>query len=68
MTRPAGDEVTVPAYGSIVESACGGSMEFTPETPYAVYEGRVFFFCLPACKATFEEQPAAFLAGDIPHF
>ncbi len=58
----------LPAYGAIVESACGGAMEFTPETPYAEYEGRLVFFCLPACKATFEKFPREFLTGDIPHF
>jgi len=58
----------LPAYGAVVQSACGGKMEFTPDTPYAEYEGRLLFFCLPACKATFEKYPREFLAGDIPHF
>jgi len=59
---------SLPAYGALVESACGGAMEFTPETPCAEYEGRMLFFCLPECKATFEKFPREFLAGDIPHF
>ncbi|GAB4528583.1 MAG: hypothetical protein Fur0018_14690 [Anaerolineales bacterium] len=61
-------DLSLPVCGEIVESVCGGPMEFTPDTPFVEHEGRMLYFCLPACKATFLKYPQAFLSGDIPHF
>lgn len=58
----------LPAYGTEVESACGSALMFTQHTPHAVYHGKHVYFCLPACKQTFEKTPDDFMTGRIPHF
>lgn len=58
----------LPAYGDEVESACGGPLLFTQHTPHAVYRGKRVYFCLSACKQTFEKAPDDFMTGRIPHF
>jgi hypothetical protein len=60
--------VRLPAYGTLVEFACGGLAPFEKDMPWVEYEGKILFFCLPECKRTFEREPKKFLAGAIPHF
>jgi hypothetical protein len=51
------DKLILPAYGLVVQTACGGTATFGPRTPWAVYRGKIVFFCLPACRADFERNP-----------
>jgi hypothetical protein len=46
-----------PAYGTIVQTACGGTATFGPKTPWAIYHGKVIYFCLSACRADFDRNP-----------
>lgn len=56
-----------PKEGEFVRVACGGSMEFTADTPWAIYQGEVVAFCTEGCKRTFDQDPDPFMAGDVPH-
>jgi YHS domain-containing protein len=50
-----------------VETACGGRMALTPETPRAQYRGRTVYFCTRACLRVFLQAPDPFMAGEIEH-
>jgi hypothetical protein len=52
----AGPEMTLPAPGSQVKTACGGRVEFEETTPRAPYRGEWLYFCLPACRELFESD------------
>lgn len=45
------------------DPVCG--MEVDPKTAPAKteYEGQMYYFCAPGCKAAFEEQPEKYLEG-----
>lgn len=58
----------LPRPGSPVELACGGVVLLDANTPVALHEGKLIYFCLLACKHTFEREPEKFLSGAIPHF
>lgn len=53
----AGQEISLPASGYRVKTACGGSVEFEPSTPRVPYRGEWLYFCLPACQQLFESNP-----------
>jgi hypothetical protein len=61
-------EHLLPRQGAEIEFACGGAAPFSEDTPAVLHEGRLIYFCLPACKRTFEREPEKFLSGAIPHF
>ena len=67
--RPSDFPVPLPAPGQAVPTACGGRVEFHPDTPYTFFKGRRIFFCLPACQHDFELDPhSSCLAEDtLPH-
>lgn len=58
-----------PPVGTIVTTACGGKSTFTPSLPWAVYRGKVVYFCMGACKADFDQNPScSCLAARLDEF
>jgi YHS domain-containing protein len=46
-----------PATGTLVGTACGGTVKYTATTPCVYYRGQTVYFCLPICKAGLESDP-----------
>ena len=46
-----------PLPGTEVYTACGGIVQYMSNTPSAVYKEEVVYFCLPICKADYEDNP-----------
>jgi YHS domain-containing protein len=40
-----------------VRTACGGLVKYSASTPCVKFRGQRVFFCLPVCKADFENDP-----------
>jgi YHS domain-containing protein len=51
----------------IAKTVCGGKIKDTASFPSAIYEGEQVYFCTLACLRVFEENPDAFVAGEIDH-
>ncbi|WP_243666872.1 YHS domain-containing protein [Vulcanisaeta sp. JCM 16159] len=55
--------------GKAIDPVCG--MEVDTSTQYkAIYKGRVYYFCSPMCKRTFETNPEYYLTygpQGMPH-
>jgi hypothetical protein len=47
----------LPEAGNPVETACGCTVGFSPDLPYANHQGRRVFFCLPICKQDYDRDP-----------
>ncbi len=59
--------MSTPNKEHIVKTICGGIIK-EPETyPHAEYEGEQVYFCNKACLRAFEQNPQAFMAGEIEH-
>jgi xanthine dehydrogenase accessory factor len=43
------------------DPVCGMSVEIATARHISVYNGDTYYFCCPACKRTFEREPASFL-------
>jgi YHS domain-containing protein len=57
----------LPPAGTIVPTACGGTIRYRPDTPCISYRGETVYFCLPVCKTSFEENPRySCLIGYVP--
>lgn len=57
---------SAPEPGKPVQTACGGWVLYTPETPQALYQGETVFFCTLGCKTDYESSPeTSCLAGRI---
>jgi YHS domain-containing protein len=55
----------LPAVGSVVATACKGTIRYEKNVPTLVYKGQRLFFCLPTCKRSFQYDPnTSCLAGD----
>ncbi len=49
------------------KTVCGGKLKDAAAYPRAVYRGEQVYFCTRACLRAFEEDPDAFMAGEIEH-
>ncbi len=49
------------------KTACGGKLKDPTSYPSAEYRGERVFFCTRACLRVFEEDPDAFMAGEVEH-
>jgi YHS domain-containing protein len=43
--------------GSLVHTACGGVVHYSPAIPCSSLNGQSVYFCLPDCKSDFEKDP-----------
>jgi YHS domain-containing protein len=39
------------------ETACGGLIEITPQTPWILWQGKPVYFCKIDCKELYEKDP-----------
>jgi hypothetical protein len=63
---PAELSESLPYPGQVVRTACGGQVEFSPDTPRSLHEGYWIYFCLPVCQNDFQQDPASScLHGEI---
>lgn len=49
------------------KTACGGKLKNPSKFPSAAYKGGQVFFCTRACLRVFEQDPDAFMAGEVEH-
>jgi len=49
------------------KTACGGNLKEPAKYPSAIYRGEIIYFCTRACLRVFEQNPDAFMAGDVEH-
>lgn len=49
------------------KTACGGKLKDVASYPHASFQGRRVYFCTRACLRAFEQDPDAFMAGEIEH-
>lgn len=55
--KDSGPAISYPHPGTEVATACGGIVRYEPNTPSALFNDEVVYFCLPICKADYEESP-----------
>ncbi len=51
----------------IAKTACGGKLKDPAKYPSAMFRGERFYFCTRACLRVFEQDPVAFMAGEVEH-
>jgi YHS domain-containing protein len=51
----------------VARTACGGEVDNPGELPSAIYRGERVYFCMRACLRVFQQDPDAFMAGEIEH-
>jgi YHS domain-containing protein len=51
----------------VAKTACGGKLKDATGYPSALYAGEVVYFCTGACLRVFEQDPDAFMSGDVEH-
>jgi YHS domain-containing protein len=49
------------------KTVCGGIIKEPEKYPHAEYEGERVYFCTKACLHAFEQNPDAFMAGEVEH-
>ena len=49
------------------KSACGGKLDDPTKYPSALHRGEQIYFCTRACLLVFEQDPEAFMAGEVEH-
>lgn len=55
--------VQLPEY----KTACGGKLKDPTNYPSAIYQDERVYFCTRACLRVFEQDPDAFIAGEVEH-
>ena len=53
----ADESPVAPAPGNEGETACGGKITVTAETPFVFYRGKIVYFCEQDCKELYEKEP-----------
>jgi xanthine dehydrogenase accessory factor len=51
-----------PAVATAVDPVCGMAVAAVDDAPHVEHEGRLVYFCCDGCRATFEQDPARFVA------
>jgi YHS domain-containing protein len=51
----------------VAKTACGGEVDNPGEFPSTIYRGEQVYFCMRACLRVFQQDPDAFMAGEIEH-
>jgi YHS domain-containing protein len=51
----------------IIQTACGGILQEPENYPSAEYDGKRVYFCTLACLRAFEQNPDAFMKGEVEH-
>ncbi len=49
------------------KTACGGKLKDPANYPSAMYQGERVYFCTRACLRVFEQDPGAFMTGEVEH-
>ena len=49
------------------KTACGGKIKDSSEFPSGMYRGEQIYFCTRACLRVFEQDPDAFMSGEVEH-
>jgi xanthine dehydrogenase accessory factor len=52
-----------PAVATAVDPVCGMAVAAVDDAPHVEHEGRLVYFCCDGCRATFEQDPARFVAA-----
>jgi xanthine dehydrogenase accessory factor len=52
-----------PAVATAVDPVCGMAVAAVDGAPHVEHEGRLVYFCCDDCRATFEQDPARFVAA-----
>ena len=58
-------EENQPTY--IAKTACGGKLKDPTNYPSAMYKGERVYFCTCTCLRVFEQDPDAFMTGEVEH-
>jgi xanthine dehydrogenase accessory factor len=51
------------AAATAVDPVCGMAVAAVPDAPQVEHDGRTVYFCCDGCRATFEQDPARFVAA-----
>jgi YHS domain-containing protein len=57
----------IPAQLPEYKTACGGTLKDPTRYPSAEYHSERIYFCTRACLRVFEQDPDAFMAGEVEH-
>ena len=52
-----------PAVATAVDPVCGMAVAAVEDAPHVEHDGRTVYFCCDGCRATFEQDPARFVAA-----
>jgi xanthine dehydrogenase accessory factor len=52
-----------PAAATAVDPVCGMAVAAVSDAPHVEHDGRTVYFCCDGCRATFEQDPARFVAA-----
>lgn len=51
----------------VIKSVCGGILTEPEKYPSAVFKDERLYFCTRACLRVFQQNPQAFLDGEVEH-
>jgi YHS domain-containing protein len=49
-----------------IDPVCHMTVEKDKASATSEYEGETYYFCAPACKQTFDEDPSKYIGADKP--